>query len=218
MKKIALVDLDGCLVRYDDTMIPLLKKMESPQEKGLYDYSDCWLLQDKFPHIEERMSLIMSKQGFWTGLAPYESGLRLYDELIKHFKVYILTKAVRKCSLSWKEKVDWLHKWIGLKLDEIMVVTNKEQVMGDLLYDDLPENGHKWLKNNPKGRVLMPIRRYNIERIKDEPRIVAWDDSPKNLPINSYGDCIRKIDFGVPKMVIEQVLGNKLERGFDYYN
>ncbi len=222
MEKIALVDMDGVLCRWDDTMIPALKSMESPLEKGLYDYSDVWPLQEKYPHIENRANMIMSKQGFWTSLKPYESGLRLYKELTKNFTVYILTKALKNCSLAWKEKVDWLHKYIGDNI-HIMVVTDKRLVMGDLLVDDLPKNAEQWLPNNRNGQVIMPLRSYNkhlaISSDWYAKKVSLWDDRPQPIPLpeGSFGDQTYKINFTVPKMVIENILDTKLERGFDLY-
>ena len=205
-KKIALVDMDGCIARWDDSMIPALQSMESPQEAGLYDYSDIWPLQDNHPHIRQRAKFVMSKQGFWTGLKPYEAGIQLYWHLSRNFTTYIVTKALRYCSLAWKEKVDWLHKYIGNDI-HIMVVTDKKLVMGDILFDDLPENGHEWLVNNPNGRVIMPKRRYNFNRINGENRIHLWDDSPIKKKMQHVSDFSETIyDFSVPHKVIEEVL------------
>lgn len=205
-KKVALVDMDGCLCRWDDSMIPALQSMESPQEAGLYDYSDIWPLQDNHPHMRQRAKFVMSKQGFWTGLKPYEAGIQLYWHLSRNFTTYIVTKALRYCSLAWKEKVDWLHKYIGNNI-HIMVVTDKKLVMGDILFDDLPENGHEWLVNNPNGRVIMPKRRYNFNRINGENRIHLWDDSPTKQYISDFGEVIKEdYDFSIPHKVIEEVL------------
>ena len=205
-KKIALVDLDGCLCRFDDSMIPALKNMESPAEVGTYDYSDVWKLQQGRPYMKARIKSIMSKQGFWTGLKPYEAGLELYRYIAERFETYILTKALKECSLAWKEKVDWVHKYIGNDVG-IMVVTEKKLVKGDLLFDDLPENCHNWLETNPNGRVIMPKRRYNFNRINGENRIHLWDDSPTKQYISDFGEVIKEdYDFSVPHKVIEEVL------------
>ena len=200
-KKVALVDLDGCLCRWDDAMIPALRSMESPGES--YDYSDVWMVQRDRPYMKARVKSIMSKQGFWTGLKPYEAGLELYRYIAERFETYILTKALKECSLAWKEKVDWVHKYIGNDVG-IMVVTEKKLVKGDLLFDDLPENCHNWLETNPNGRVIMPNRRYNTLRVTEEPRIHVWNDS---ITVNAFGEVVKAdYDFTVPHKVISEVL------------
>lgn len=177
-KKIALIDMDYVLCDYQATMEPYLKSLESPEEVDKYDYSNMWVLEKEYPHIKRRLHPIMSKQGFWTGLKPIDAGLQLYKYISERFETYILSKALKNCSLAWKEKVDWLHKYIGNNI-EIMLVTNKKLVVGDLLVDDMPENAEDFLKLNPKGRVIMPIRKHNESLLFGpcDDRIDLWDDS-----------------------------------------
>jgi 5'(3')-deoxyribonucleotidase len=148
----------------------------------------------------------MSKQGFWTGLKPYEAGLELYRYIAERFETYILTKALKECSLAWKEKVDWVHKYIGNDVG-IMVVTEKKLVKGDLLFDDLPENCHNWLETNPNGRVIMPNRRYNTLRVNEESRINVWNDNQLEKYTDSSGSTDTRFDFSVPHKVINEILG-----------
>lgn len=208
--KVALIDMDGVLCRWDDSMVPYLKSLESPLEQGLYDYSNVCPLQQKYKHIEARADLVMSRQGFWTGLKPYESGLEIYSRIAKKFETYILTKALKKCSLAWKEKVDWLHRYIGNDI-HIMVVTDKKLVKGDLMVDDLPKNADEWLETNPNGRVLMPLREYNKNYKRKN--VDLWDDSCIGQDweaINDYEDreCILRdvYDYAIPNKVIDEVL------------
>lgn len=206
LKKIALIDMDYVLCDYQATMEPYLKSLESPEEVNKYDYSNMWVLEKEYPHIKRRLHPIMSKQGFWTGLKPIDAGLQLYKYISERFETYILSKALKNCSLAWKEKVDWLHKYIGNNI-EIMLVTNKKLVVGDLLVDDMPENAEDFLKLNPKGRVIMPIRKHNESLLFGpcDDRIDLWDDSlhfverPNGLPTQLY-------NFKIPYATIEEVL------------
>ncbi len=213
-KKIALIDLDHTVVDWDAGMIPLLKELESPEEKGLYDYSDMWALEKKHPHIANRFHSIHSKQGFWLNLKPIQAGLDLYHEASKNFKVYILTKALKWCSLAWKEKVDWIHKWIGKDV-EIMVVTDKQLVRGDFLYDDLPKNAIDWLNNNPDGRVLMPTRAHNkqFQATTNDNRVTFWDDTKTVSKMDAFGDNEIVTDFHIPHQFLKSILNapNKYE-------
>ena len=212
--KIALIDMDYTVCDYADSMIPALQKLESPEEKDKYDYTNIWELEKKYPHIANRFHSIHSKQGFWLNLKPIEPGLELYKKLSTKFKTYIVTKALKWCSLAWREKVDWIHKWIGNDV-EIMVVTDKRQVMGDLLFDDQSDNAINWLVNNPNGRVLIPKRPHNkqFELENTDPRIVFWDDNETISKTDAAGDSEKVIDFSIPNKLIEEVLNppNKYE-------
>lgn len=196
-------------------MIPMLKSLESEEEAGKYNYEgNLWDIE-KHKGIRNRINLIMSKQGFWTNLKPLEAGLTLYKYISERFDTYILTKARKECSLGWKEKVDWIHKYIGNNVN-ILVVTEKKIVMGDLLFDDYYKNATNWLVNNPNGRVLIPKRKSNRKEEaenKDE-RIVFWDDSLKGM--NTYyqsepltqqqKDNMSVYDFTVPHNLIDSIL------------
>lgn len=198
--------MDGVLSRWDESMVPALQSMECPAEKGMYDYNDIWPLQKNYPYIEARCNMVMSKQGFWTGLRPYEAGLQLYKYIAERFDTYILTKALKECSLAWKEKVDWLHKYIGNNI-HIMVVTDKKLVKGDLMVDDLPKNAEEWLKTNPNGRVIMPIRPYNKDFLAQN--VSLWSDGTVKRDISDFGDIIHEeYDFSVPHKIIYETLNN----------
>lgn len=216
-KKIALVDLDFVLCDWSEGIIPELKKLESPEEATMnYDYSDTWKLGDKYPYIENRIRLVMSKRGIWKNLKPIWAGMRLYRDIEKRFDTYILSKASKHCDLVWGEKAEWVHRHLGYETN-MMLVTDKKHICGDLLFDDMPENAEYFLELNPKGRVIMPIRKHNEFLLFGEcdDRIALWDDSPTEEYISGdikldvgHDEIGKKLsyDFTVPHKVIEEVL------------
>jgi len=199
--KIALVDMDYTICNFQEPMELYLRSLESPEEIGKYDYSNLWKLEGEHPHIGKRIRTILSKHSFWANLKPIEAGLELYKYIANHFETYILTKALKECSLAWREKVDWLHRYIGKDI-EIMVVTNKKLVHGDLLFDDMPENAEDFLRLNPNGRVIMPRREHN-KHINTKENVYVWNDSlKKDLSFSvSY-------DFSGPHKIIQEVLND----------
>ena len=202
-KKIALVDLDYTLVQFSEGMIPELKKLEAPNENN--DYSN--LISHEKEYIVNRMRSVFSKQGFWINLPPNEACMMLYKYIAERFETYILTKALNYCSLAWKEKVDWIHKHLGQNIN-IMVVTDKKLVRGDLLFDDDPRNADSWLKYNPNGRVLMPIRSHNKDATVDT-NVIKWDDSLKLVQRPLDRGPTQLYDFSIPHKLIEQILSGK---------
>lgn len=170
--------MDGCIADWNTPAVRMLKELESPAEAGLYDYDNVHLMQDKFPHFENRVNLIMERKGFWLGLEPIRQGIDLYWELTKHFDTYILTKAPAKSSLAWGEKVEWLHKHIDPNIKRIKIVSeDKGMVYGDIFFEDYGKNIRSWTSKHPNGVVIMPNRTWNQE--VNLPNVFRWDDSMK---------------------------------------
>lgn len=217
-KKVALVDLDYTISDWHGSMIPELLKLESSDEVGKYDYSNTWKLEAQYPHISNRIKAIMSKRGFWKNLKPIEAGMQLYRYINERFKTYIVTKANKYCDLVWGEKAEWVHKNLGYDVN-LMVVTDKEQIKGDLLFDDDTRNVVSFLKTNPQGKVIIPIRPHNasftIRSDINPKRYCMWDDSPTNhyisgeIKLDVGNDKIGKkfcYDFTLPHRIINEVL------------
>lgn len=176
-KKIALVDMDGCIADWNTPAVEQLKELESPDEVGLYDYNNVHLMQEKYPHFSNRVNLIMERKGFWLNLEPIQAGIRLYRILSEYFDTYILTKAPAKSSLAWGEKVEWLHRHIDPKIDKIITVSkDKGMVYGDIFFEDYGKNIRSWTKKHPHGHVIMPNRTWNQE-IQGIPNVHRWDDT-----------------------------------------
>lgn len=204
MKKIALCDLDFCLVSWSEGMILELRKLEHPDEVGKYDYSNTWKLEAQYPHISNRIKAIMSKRGFWKNLKPIEAGMQLYRYINERFKTYIVTKANKYCDLVWGEKAEWVHKNLGYDVN-LMVVTDKEQIKGDLLFDDDTRNVEPFLKINPNGRVIMPIRPHN--KLYQRKNVYMWAENPTEEYVDSFSGLTKTCyDFRMPHKVIDEVL------------
>ena len=211
-KPVAYVDLDHTLVNWDDTVIEYLKSIESPSEKGKYDYSgDIWEIE-KIPGIRNRLNLIMSKKNFWNELDPIESGMQLYMRLVDAgFEVCILTKATIKCSLVWEEKIEWIRHNLG-DVEVNIVSGTKGRHLGDLLVDDFVKNAEEWILNNPNGHVIVPIRKSNKNYKPTHPNIHMWDDSPVKEYVSDFGEIMKTdYNFSLPNRIIKQIVSNTNE-------
>lgn len=181
--------MDGCIADWNTPAIEQLKELESPDEKGVYDYNNVHLMQDKHPHFSRRVDLIMERKGFWLNLKPIYTGIELYWVLSKLFDTYILTKAPAKSSLAWGEKIEWLHKHISPDIKKIIVTSyDKGMVYGDIFLEDYGKNIHSWTKKHPHGHVIMPNRTWNQD-VQDIPNVHRWGDADIELPMN----VIRKV-------------------------
>lgn len=187
--------MDGCIADWNTPAVKMLKELESPSEAGLYDYDNVHLMQDKYPHFEARVNLIMERKGFWLNLNPIPAGIQLYWKLTQHFDTYILTKAPPMSSLAWGEKIDWLHKHIDPNIKKVITVSHdKGMVYGDIFFEDYGKNVRSWTAKHPHGHIILPDRTWNQE--VNHPNVHRWKD---NLAYETN-------NYSIPDMVIEKVL------------
>lgn len=166
---IALIDLDGTLADFDTAMKDALKQIASPDETNFYFEEQS----DEPPHITARRRLIKSKPGFWRDLPKLKLGFDVLEELVSlKFRVSVLTKAPRKNSNAWKEKVEWCNANLPAEMP-ITIAGDKGLVYGKTLVDDWVPYIERWLEWRPRGLVVMPAH----DRNKDykHPNVVRYD-------------------------------------------
>lgn len=157
MSKIALLDLDGTLADYDAAMKRDMELIRSPHEPI-----------DDAPHVAEasymkaRAKMIRSQPNWWLNLEPIKSGFDVVGKLKEYgFELHILTKAPHSVDAAWTEKVKWVKKY--LPDTDITISQQKGLVYGKVLLDDWPEYINDWLAYRPRGLVIMPVRRWNVD-------------------------------------------------------
>ncbi len=167
--KIALVDLDGTLADYDKAMQRDMALIRSPLESGEY-----------IPHLEDtsymraRERLIRSQPGWWLNLDPIKSGFDVIELLKKYnFNLHVLTKAPHNVSSAWTEKFLWVQK--HLPDVDITITPKKGMVYGAILFDDWPPYVDEWLKHRPRGLVIMPAHRWNLNQFDNHPQVIRYD-------------------------------------------
>jgi hypothetical protein len=172
-ENIGLFDLDGSLAGYDDELARCLNLVRHPDEPVVTAQNLREL--ENAPYIGARMKLIKSQPGWWAGLPLIPKGLAVYRLAYEiGFTNKILTKGPKSHSLAWKEKLDWVFNNLSDET-EVTITFDKSDVYGKFLYDDYLDFGLKWLKNRPRGLVIMPVERISDEII--HPRILQYDGS-----------------------------------------
>ncbi|MCK5018074.1 MAG: hypothetical protein KAS32_13540, partial [Candidatus Peribacteraceae bacterium] len=111
------------------------------------------------------------------------------------FEIMILTKGPKSSPNAWKEKVEWCR--LHVPDAKITITEDKSLVYGKVLVDDFPDYIIPWLKYRPRGLVIMPEHKYNIEFCN--PRVV-----------HTNGDNI-----GVIKEVLTQVKDREHGKEFE---
>lgn len=153
---VALIDLDGTLADFDDTMHEQLKRLLSPGERLPHD-----IHKSREPWLENRMDLIMRQPGFWENLPIIPSGFRVYRLLCElGYRPAVLTRGPGTKPLAWAEKVRWCQKHLP-EVDITIVTRKKSLVYGKVLFDDYPPYIESWLEHRPRSKVLMLETQYN---------------------------------------------------------
>ena len=80
--------------------------------------------------------------GIFSKMEPIDGAIEAYEELTKHFDVYILSTAPWNNPSAWTDKLLWVQKYLGdLAHKRLILSHNKNLNIGDYLIDDRTENG-----------------------------------------------------------------------------
>lgn len=165
--KIALFDLDGTLADYDGQLLKDLRKIASENEPPPELYTDV-------PYIEARRHVITSQVGWFRKLPKFKLGWDVL-EIAKEigYSISILTKGPTTKHVAWSEKVEWCNEHLAEYIDGVTIAHDKGMVYGAVLVDDWPDYIERWLKHRPRGLVIMPAGKHNVDF--RHPSVVRYD-------------------------------------------
>ena len=117
--KIVYVDMDNVLVNFQSGI-------DSVSERERESFKDRL---DEVP-------------GIFSKMKPVEGAIEAYQELKKHFDVYILSTAPWDNPSAWIDKLLWVKKYLGDSAHKRLILShNKHLNVGDFLIDDRTANG-----------------------------------------------------------------------------
>ena len=101
--------------------------------------------------------------GIFSKMKPVDGAIEAYNELTKHFDVYILSTAPWENPSAWSDKLLWVKKYLGQTARKRLILShNKNLNAGDFLVDDRTANG--------AGEFAGEHIHFLSEQFKD------WDD------------------------------------------
>ena len=169
-ESIALFDMDGTLCDFDKALFESLEKLRNPSEEKVYS-----LHSKMFPnYVKARADLIKQQESWWENMPKFKLGWDVLEIAKKQgYKLMILTQGPKDNPSAWSGKMKWLAK--NLPGIDVTMTRDKGLVYGKILVDDFPEYIKRWLKNRPRGLVIMPTNEEN----KDfkHPNVIRYDGS-----------------------------------------
>lgn len=152
---IALLDMDGTVANYDETMTQAMGCLQSPGEPA-------WTPGGPNPAwLEARSRLVATQPGFWRNLPKLQAGFDIANVLAAlDFEVHVLTKGPSRKSIAWTEKKDWCEEHLPSAL--VTITEAKRLVYGKVLVDDWPPYFTEWLHHRPRGVVIVPAQTWNV--------------------------------------------------------
>ncbi len=159
-ERIALIDMDGTIADYDSAMQVAFDGLKSPTEH-FYSTATRIYGRDNWPdHLWNRIDLIKRQPGWWRNLPRLDIGFEIIDVLKEFdFDFHIATQGPSTKPLAWAEKLEWARE--HMPYADVHITEKKSLLYGKVLVDDWPEFGLEWLKNRPRGLVIMPAHDYN---------------------------------------------------------
>lgn len=153
----ALVDMDGTIADYAAAMERDQLKLMAPGEEPRLAAED----EDEFEYVKARRRLIKSQTDWWLNLDPIPRGMRvvkMMEEL--GFKVTVLTRGPKPHPHAWAEKVKWVQRHLPGRRT-IVMDDEKALVYGRVLMDDWVPYLKPWLRERPRGLVILPDQPWN---------------------------------------------------------
>jgi len=159
VENIALFDMDATLCDYDKAVKRDYDKMKAPSDP---EYSAFNKEIESTDYLRNRIRILRNVPGWWQDLEKYAPGFEILN-LAKDlgFSIHILTKGPRSSTNSWAEKVEWCKRNLEEYDVNITISEDKGLVYGKVLVDDYPEYVEQWLRNRPRGLVIMPLHEWN---------------------------------------------------------
>ncbi|RAS71882.1 5' nucleotidase, NT5C type [Priestia endophytica] len=165
--KTLLIDMDSVLC---DLMTDWHKRYNEDYNDNLsVDRLLCW---DSAKYVKKecgnKIYDYLDEEGLFLNLKPLPNAIEVLQRLHKHYNIFIVTTSH---TYAYTEKELWVRNhipFIGAK--KIIFTHQKNQVKGDLLFDDAPHNLEAF---KDAGRQVVAMD-YPYNRNINVPRVKSW--------------------------------------------
>lgn len=169
MKRKLAVDIDNTIW---DLITPWIKLYNYYYDDNI-QYSD--IVEYDFFNIakkatKDQIFKLLSIQGFWNLVEPYEYSVEYLDKLNNEYDLYIVTSTSYRIA---KEKLDRFFKLFPFINDSQLILThNKDLINVDIIVDDYPKqlinkNCIKFLIDSPYNKDVSDTTIIRVDNLKD---------------------------------------------------
>ena len=159
-KPVILLDCDGVLADFTSLALQLIKdetgKSYSPDDIPHWEVFESL----GYPEIWNTFGEKASKPGFCAGMKVYPRAQAAVKKFRETCEVLIVTAPVD--ARPWMyERAHWLGTHFDISRKKVIFAHEKQQVRGDMLVDDKPDNVIAWAEANPDGIAVLWAHPYN---------------------------------------------------------
>lgn len=108
---------------------------------------------------------ILDEPGFFFNMEPMPGAVKYFQKLVDDgYRVLIVTQPPRRAEMAVRDKRRWVSKYFkNYDLMNMFFCHHKEQIRGDVLFDDKPAHLEKWKQVNPDGLTATLDWKYNTK-------------------------------------------------------
>lgn len=169
---VILLDVDGVLADFVGDFLRVANRI-SGESYAPEDVKE-WDLSVLYPEVfRKQIFEAMNEEGFCRYLPKLPGSEEAVKMLRELGKVYAVTAPwVSSKTWCW-ERTNWLMRHFDFAAEDVLHVTKKHLIQGDVLIDDRDVNVAKWLLANPGIGILWDAP-YNRASKAKVPRATSW--------------------------------------------
>ncbi len=179
IERIILLDVDDVLADFEAAYFEVIHRITGLTLR--HEDRTQWNILAMVP--EEHHALVEAtamEAGFCSRLVPIVGAHAAVLSLQALGKVYAVTAPWPGAKTWYWEREQWLREHFDIYSDEVLHVTPKHLVRGNVIIEDKRENALAWAKANPEGLAILwdmpynqePCSLPNVARAKDWPTVV----------------------------------------------
>lgn len=135
-----------------------------------------WNVADVLPEqwMKDELDRFLAMPGFAEKMELHDGSQEGVRKLQEIGEVLFVTSPFSTSDTWMKERERWCCRHFGVSHDDVLHVTKKYAVYGDMLVDDKPSNLEKWVKRHPHGMPILWDAPYNRD-VSHLRRESSWD-------------------------------------------
>jgi len=171
-KPVLLLDQDETICDLYKLLVPRLNKTYGltldEQDYNKY-FGDHTILQCGLDAGIDRIKIdtIFKTGHFFFDIPPIPGAVEAIKKLRDYYDIYIVTTPYLGANDPFKDKHNWVLKYLKFLKENMILTSHKELICGDILVDDRPPNCKSWKDAHPSGHTASLKYHWTDEKMID---------------------------------------------------